>query len=118
MYPDGLQSSPQLWDFMSEVAAKIPNKWKDIAVQLKLSFELIQSIEDSSLMKSNDCYMQVFAAWKGMRQEDALPHTWESLLTVLASPHVCCNDLEATILAKFQISAHQRHLQTAKGTAC
>ena len=49
MYPNGLQSSPQLWDLMNEVAAVAPHKWKYSAIQLKLYFERVQSIQYNSV---------------------------------------------------------------------
>ena len=104
IYPDGLQSQPSLCDLMNKVAAEIPNRWQDIAVQLKLSVEWIQCVEHNNPRNPNGCYMQVFAAWE-KKEDKTLPYTWESLLKILATPAVACKHLEQSIRASIQPGA-------------
>lgn len=104
IYPDGLQSQPSLCDLMNKVAAEIPNRWQDIAVQLKLSVEWIQCVEYNNPRNPNGCYMQVFAAWE-KKEDKTLPYTWESLLKILATPAVACKHLEQSIRASIQPGA-------------
>lgn len=98
----GLDSYPQLWDLMNEVAAVAPHKWKDIAIQLKLKYEWVESMQDRS-MKPNDCYMHIFHKWANYA--GAMPYTWETLLTVLVEPAVSLGDLEHGLRLKFTLAS-------------
>ena len=71
---------------MNSVAAKIPGKWREVAIGLGLDFADISRIEaDVPTHKSTPCYLAVFDTWKNKGTED---YTWETLLKALRTPLV------------------------------
>ena len=77
-YPAGLDSEPELPDLMNEVAAAIPNKWKDIGLQLGLDYHILEGIRGDN----NHCYMDIFTRWKD-QNSIARPYTWLTLVHAL-----------------------------------
>ena len=98
IYPQGVVAHPHLWDLMNEIAAVIPHKWKDVAVQLLLPEEKISSIECSNNRNANHCYMDVFALWES---RSSLPYTWETLMKILVLRAVDYPELKQRVIAKF-----------------
>ena len=75
---------PKLKDLANHVAAVIPGKWMEVAIQLDLTMGEIDSIEhdrNSSFLR----FMAVFEQWKKSCRQ---PYTWESLITALKSTSV------------------------------
>ena len=60
-----LHSSPQLRDLMNFVAAKIPEKWREVGIELGLDSADISCIEaEVPTHKSSPCYLAVFYKWE------------------------------------------------------
>ena len=98
IYPQGVVANPHLWDLMNEIAAVIPHKWKDVAVQLLLPEEKIDYIERSNNRNANHCYMEVFALWAS---GNSLPYTWETLVEILVRRAIGYPELKQRVIAKF-----------------
>ena len=49
---------------MNEVAAKIPNKWRDMGVQLGLHHNELDAIASNSRGNTNLCFSEVFKHWE------------------------------------------------------
>ena len=94
-HPGKLHSTPELWHLMNLVAAKIPEKWREVGIGLGLDSADITRIEaDIPTHKSTLCYLAVFYTWenKGTKQ-----YTWDSLLKALRTPSVDASKLASTI---------------------
>ena len=72
----GVQSEPELPDLMNEVAAKIPNKWHEVGIQLGLKQEERQFLSVSS-PPGSQLFSTVFTAWKKCMIKD---YTWVVLI--------------------------------------
>ena len=75
---------PKTKDLANHVAAVIPGKWMQVAIQLDLTMGEIDSIEhdrNSSFLR----FMDVFEQWKKSCRQ---PYTWVSLITALKSTSV------------------------------
>lgn len=71
-------------DLANCVAAVIPHKWKQVAIQLDLSRgerKAIEKDEDESF----DRFMAVLEQWK---QSASQPYTWKTIVMVLKSTSV------------------------------
>ena len=80
---------------MNTVAAKIPGKWREMAIGLGLDFADISRIEaDVPTQKSTSCYLTVFEIWKNKAAEE---FTWDAILEALRTPLVNAQDLANTI---------------------
>ena len=80
---------------MNKVAAKIPGKWREVAIGLGLDSTDISRIEANvPTHKSTPCYIAVFDTWKNKGTED---YTWNTLLKALRSPLVDAQNLASTI---------------------
>ena len=80
---------------MNFVAAKIPEKWREVGIGLGLDATDIKRIEaEVPTHKSTPCYLAVFDTWKN---KGTTEHTWDTLLTVLRSPLVDASNLANTI---------------------
>ncbi|CAI8028073.1 hypothetical protein GBAR_LOCUS15995 [Geodia barretti] len=77
-------SAPIMRDLANRVAAVIPHKWKEVAIQLDLSRSERKAIEKDE-DKSFDCFIAVLEQWK---QTANLPYTWKTIVTVLKSASV------------------------------
>ena len=97
MLPDGLDSEPKLLDLMNEVAAEIPNKWRDIGLQLGLSHEVLEVIATISPVNTNLCYSNVFTLWEN---HNTHPYTWSKIVEVLKAPAVGEEKLATKIKSK------------------
>ena len=84
-YPAGLEEEPELCDLMNEVAAKIPNKWKQFGIELQLTHNELESY----LGTSQERFSSVFMVWKDRMSRE--PYSWqtvvESLRTLAVGEH-------------------------------
>ena len=80
---------------MNTVAAKIPGRWREVAIGLGLDSTDISYIEaDVPTHKSTPCYIAVFDTWKNKGTED---YTWDTLLKALRTPLVGARKLAKSI---------------------
>ena len=90
-----LHSTPELGDLMNLVAAKIPEKWREVGIGLGLDTTDIKRIEaDVPTHKSTLCYVDVFDTWKN---KGTTKYTWGTLLKALRTPSVDASKLASTI---------------------
>ena len=73
--------------FMNKVAARIPDKWKNVAAQMNLTPAKINAINQECDSNANDCYMQVFREWSPYKSK-----TWSQLIEILRTEQV--NEME------------------------
>ena len=93
---------------MNHVAAKIPGKWREMALGLGLDSADISRIEaDVPTHESNHCYFAVFDTWKNKGSED---YTWDTLLKALRTPLVDESKLASTIEGQIQSLVHDSNL--------
>ena len=83
-YQSGVQSAPELPDLMNEVAAKIPQKWHDVGIQLGMEYDKLTFLSDSNPPGSR-LFALVFTAWKNCMKKD---YTWAVLIQALKTPAV------------------------------
>ena len=102
-YPAGLDSQPELPDLMKEVAAEIPNKWRDVGLQLGLDQGVLEGIASISPGDTNLYYINVFTRWKN-QNSTTHPHTWSTVVQALESPAVGESRLADEIKSK--LSSH------------
>ena len=80
---------------MNHVAAKIPEKWREVGIGLGLDSADITRIEtDVPTHKSILCYLAVFYTWKNKGTKE---YTWDTLLNALRTPLVDASNLASTI---------------------
>ena len=90
-----LHSAPELRDLMNEIAAEIPDKWKEVGIELGLATSDIKRIEtDIPTHKSNPCYVEVFHIWK---TNDVEAYTWATVLKTLRTKLVNAHGLARTL---------------------
>ena len=85
MLAAGLDAEPKLPNLMNEIAAVIPNKWRDIGLQLGLSHGVLEGIATISPRNTNLCYSNVFTLWE---TQNTYPYTWSTIVKVLQAPSV------------------------------
>ncbi len=71
---------PKLPDLMNYVAARVPDKWRTIGIQLGLSQADLTCIHTRSDGDSNTCFTEVFTIWE--RRMDP-PYSWKTIIEVL-----------------------------------
>ena len=84
-------------DLANRVAAVIPSKWMEVAIQLDISMGEIDAIEkdkDTSFKR----FMSVFDKWK---RSCCQPFTWRVLVTALKSSSVNEFHLAKDLLQEF-----------------
>ena len=81
----------------NRVIAKIPHKWKQVAIQLELEEGVIDAIEKNE-GKCDDRFIAVLKEWK---QSESLPYTWKTLISVLKSASVGEIDLAGQLQKDF-----------------
>ena len=77
-------SLPKLSDLANRVAAIIPHKWKQVAIQLELSRGERKAIEKDE----DECFDRFTAVLEQWKQSASLPYTWKTLVTALKSTSV------------------------------
>ena len=71
---------------MNDVAAKIPARWRDVAIKLGLEVEELNSVDERVPSRDpHQCYYHVFNIWKA---KNTTPYTWESVIKALKSSSV------------------------------
>ena len=83
----GLDNEPDVSDLMNEVAAKIPNKWRDVGLQLGLDQSELDGIAIESPRDTNLCYSKVFTRWKNKNSAEH-PYTLSTIVRALRAPAV------------------------------
>ena len=85
---------------MSNVAAAIPEKWKQFGVQLKIPPSTLEDImfqnEGEGEGEGILSFEQVFKEWE--RQKTS-PYTWETVINVLRTPGIAEYEMAARMLA-------------------
>ena len=71
-------------DLANRVAAVIPHKWSQVAIQLELSTGERKAIEKDKT-ESFERFMAVLEHWE---RSCSLPYSWETLITALKSASV------------------------------
>jgi len=90
-----LCSAPELRDLMNEIAAEIPDKWREVGIGLGLVTSDIKRIEaDNPTHKSHPCYLEVFHIWKTNNVE---AYTWKTVLKTLRTKLVNAHGLAKTL---------------------
>ena len=75
-------------NFINEVAAKVPAKWRIIGLQLDLLESELDNIESETAGKPNRnmlAFQQVLEKWKALKRT---PYAWSVIIESLKSPAV------------------------------
>ena len=72
---------------MNEVAAEIPEKWRDMGLQLGVKQSVLGGIATISMGDTNLCYSNVFTRWK-KQNSTTHPYTWSTIVYTLQAPAV------------------------------
>ena len=67
------------------MAARIPNKWKRIGIELGITADELDFLAQASSDDFSSRYTAVFNIWK---RRLLYPYTWEVMINILAKPHV------------------------------
>lgn len=81
-----LTQEPELSDFMNEVASKIPTKWKQLGIQLRLDVSDLERIEAGlpyGMQQCDTAFIEMFTRWKKARPS---AFAWGTLITALETP--------------------------------
>ena len=70
---------------MNEVAAIIPNEWRQVGLQLGLTENELDCISIATHERPLNCFSSVFHYWK---DKTTKPFTWEALIQVLEAPAI------------------------------
>ena len=76
-----------LFQFMENVAIKIPSKWKRVGIAFGLNQSQIDAIEKHRLADAIECFSDVFKYWQETSTHKQ-PANWASLISVLRSNYV------------------------------
>eukprot|EP00731_Ephydatia_muelleri_P027180 Em0019g53a len=100
LHLSSLKTAPKLDELMSNVAAAIPEKWKQFGVQLKIPPSTLEDImfqnEGEGEGEGILSFEQVFKEWE--RQKTS-PYTWETVINVLRTPGIAEYEMAARMLA-------------------
>ena len=91
---------PELHDFMNEVASKIPTKWKQLGIQLRLDMSDIERIEAGlpfGMQQCDTAFIEVFERWKKVRPS---AFVWGTLISTLEIPALNEKQLAHELYAK------------------
>lgn len=80
----GGSSAPKMADLANRCAAIIPDKWKQVAIQLGLSHGEIKAIQNDE----GDSFAQFMAVFDRWKQSSSEPYSWKTLVTALRSKSV------------------------------
>ena len=87
MHAAGLESEPEFPDLMSQVAAEIPSKWKDMGLQLGLDPSILDGIDSNTRGNDNHAYIAIFDSWK-KQNSSKHTYTWSTVVRALQTPAV------------------------------
>ena len=117
-----LSSKPKISDLMNKVAAKVPNKWMQIGIQLDIPVSQLEAFNSQHQGESSKNFIEVFTHWE--KQPGGKPKTWSTVIDVLKSPSVAevslAIDLELTIITQNTFSSTNGldNLQQSGHCAC
>ena len=70
---------------MNKVAARIPNLWRDVGIQLGLDQSVLNAIAIVSPGDTNHCFSNVFTLWRNRKTS---PYTWATIIQALQTAAV------------------------------
>lgn len=85
--------------FMNEVAAKIPDKWRRVGIQMNLTSAQIDAIDQQYRGDPDDCYRKIYRKWSKYQTR-----TWSQLIAILDTKHVGETELAQQIEADIESS--------------
>ena len=85
-YPGGLVDKPELRDLMNEVAAKIPDKWRQFGIELQLTPGELNSFSLANSGDTSLCFSSVFTLWQNRMSRE--PYSWLTVVESLRAPAV------------------------------
>ena len=85
-YPGGLEDKPELHDLMNEVAAKIPSKWRQFGIELRLNTSELNTFSLASPGDALRCFSDVFTLWQNRMSRE--PYSWLTVVESLRAPAV------------------------------
>ena len=106
-YPAGLQDRPELCDLMNEVAAKIPSKWRQFGIELRLTTSELDGFLVESLGDTLQCFSSVFTVWKDRMSRE--PYSWLTVVESLMAPAVRERRLALELKNKLTRTCHSLH---------
>ena len=83
---------------LCDAVSDCTNKWKNIALQLKLSLIDIERIQIECNNNIEECFIRVFNKWERQRK---VPYTWDTIVKVLDSRSVGEMTIAAEIRQKY-----------------
>lgn len=93
-------TSLELRDLMNKVGCLIPDKWKDIGIQLNISYHRLKDIQSEVAglpNRNQQAFYKVFHYWKTKKTS---PYTWETIIKALEAPAVGENRLANDLKVK------------------
>ncbi|CAI8020195.1 hypothetical protein GBAR_LOCUS12076, partial [Geodia barretti] len=90
-------SSPKMSDLANRVAAVIPGKWMEVAIQLEIRMGAI----DAVCGENRKCFQQFMAILDIWERSSSPPFTWNTLVSVLKSQSVNENALARELEREF-----------------
>ena len=93
----GLHYAPSDQQLMNCVVVKIPTKWKEVALQLGLSYECLERTE-AERRDQQFCFLDILNKWK---RNASPPYTWATLIGALLKESVNEKALALTLKEKF-----------------
>ena len=94
----GLHNAPSDRDLMNYVVAKIPTKWKEVGVQLRVAHECLERTEAENGRNQQYCFLDILNKWK---RNASPPYTWATLIDALLQPSVDEKLLAQTLIKIF-----------------
>ena len=79
-----MESEPELRDLMNKVAAKLPNKWWDVGIELDLTGDELENLRTMYGGNTRQCFTMVFEYWKKRTRN----YSWAAIITALEAPLV------------------------------
>ncbi|CAI8020168.1 hypothetical protein GBAR_LOCUS12066 [Geodia barretti] len=106
-------SSPKMSDLANRVAAIIPGKWVQVAIQLEIGMGAIDAVRRDK----RECFEQFTAILDIWERSSSPPFTWNTLVSVLKSPSVNENALARELEREFccgDVTSHYVPKSSAK----
>ena len=88
------QFEPEMCDLNNWVTPSVAPYWKVFGDQLKLSDDVIKTIEAEYQTRVKDCCREVFVEWK---KRQTSPYTWATIIKALQSPAISRNSVALDI---------------------
>ena len=100
-------------DLANRVAAIIPGKWMQVAIQLEIGMGAIDAVRGEN-RKCSEQFMAILDIWE---RSSSPPFTWNTLVSVLKSPSVNENALARELEREFccgDVTSHYVPTSSAK----